>query len=120
MRINTGQGLLAERLFDSAHGFDEFAPIHSGQEMEAVNAVADGKLIGCLLLILRLDQLLDGQTGLGELLLDPRQRQGKGRTLSLQAPRQFRNEGADHGRLRAGHIGDDQDEILRDFARPFR
>ena len=48
-------------------------------------------VVGGLLLALPLDQLLDGQTGLGEPLLDPGERQGQGRALSLQPPRKFRN-----------------------------
>ena len=71
-----------------------------------------GDLIGGLLMVLDLNQLFDGQAGLRELLLDPGQRQGQGRALALQPPRQLGDKGTRHGRAGPRHVGDHQDQIL--------
>ncbi len=104
--------IVAQDPLDHAHGLDELAPVHRTQGAQTADAVADGDLIGGLLLVLDLDQLLDRQAGLGELLLDPGQRQGQGGTLALKTARQLRDEGAGHGRIRARHVRDHQDQIL--------
>ncbi len=105
--------ILAQRLLDDAHGLDELAPIHRSQEPEAADAVADGDLIGGLLLVLRLDQLLDRQARFEESLLDPGQRQSQGGAPTLQTARELRDERADHRRIRARHVRDHQDQALR-------
>src|SRR5438046_6025490 len=53
--------IFTQRLLDDAHRFDELPPIHGQKEPQAADAVADGNLIGGLLLRCRLHQLLDGQ-----------------------------------------------------------
>ena len=53
--------------------FDEFAPIHPAQRAQATDAVANGNLVGSLLLVARLHRLLDGQARLGKHLLNPGQ-----------------------------------------------
>ena len=79
--IDSGR-VCSQGLLDGAHLFDEFAPVHGGEEAQAPDAVAHGKLVGRLLLVLRLDQLLDRQVRPGELLLDP----GKGERKGAPCP----------------------------------
>ena len=117
--------ILAQGMFDHAHGLDELAPVHRAEKAQAANAVADGDLVGGLLLGSRTHQLLDIQTGLGQLLFDPGQGQGQGGALPLQAARQFRDERRGHRRDRARHVRDHQDQVfrilacdLRQFVRP--
>ena len=105
--------ILTKDLFDGAHGLDELTPVGRPQESETADAVADGNLIGRLLLVARLHQMLDRQTRLGESLLDPRQRQRQSRALSLQAARELRNKRSRHGRARPRHVCDHQDQALR-------
>ena len=54
-------GILAQRLFDHAHRLDELAPVHGSEKSETADSIADGNLVGGLLLVLRLHQLLNGQ-----------------------------------------------------------
>ena len=56
--------ILPQGLFNRTHFIDELVPVHGVQEAEASDAVAYGKLIRRLLLILRLNHLADGQVGL--------------------------------------------------------
>jgi len=74
--IDSGRVLL-QGLFNSTHGFHKLTPVGGAQEPEASEAVADGKLISRLPLVLRFKQLCDGQARLRQLLLDP----GKGHSL---------------------------------------
>ena len=67
---------------------------------------------GGLLLVFRLHQLIDGQVILREALFDPGERQGQRGALALQAARELGDERADHGRLGARHVGDQQDESV--------
>ena len=105
--------IVAQGVLDPAHRFHELAPVHRPQEAETADAVADGHLVGGLLLVLRLNRLLDGQARLGEPLLDPRQRQGQGGTLALQSARQLRHERARQRQVRARHVRDHQNQIFR-------
>jgi len=89
-----GARVRAQGLLDHAHGLDELAPVHRPEKAQTADAVAYRDLVGRLLLVAGAHQLLDAQAGLGQLLLDPRQRQGQCEALSLQAAREFRNEGA--------------------------
>ena len=47
-------------------------------------------------------------------LLDPGERQRERWALSLQGARELGHEGAYHRRIRARHVGDDEDQALRD------
>ena len=106
-------GILTQGLLDNAHRLDELAPVHRPQKAEAADAVADGDLVGGLLLVLRLHQLLDRQAGLGEPLLNPGERQCQSGALSLQPARKFRNKRAHHRRVRPRHVRDHQNQALR-------
>ena len=105
--------VLAQNLVDGAHRLDEGAPVHRSQEPEAADAVADGNLVGGLLLVLRPHQLLDRQVGLGKPLFDPGERQRQRGALSLQPAREFRDERAHHRRVRPRHVRGQQDQALR-------
>ena len=105
--------VLAQRLVDGAHRLDECAPVHRSQEPEAADAVADGNLVGRLLLVLRPHQLLDRQAGLGKPLFDPGERQRQGGALSLQPAGEFRDERAHHRRVRSRHVRRQQYQALR-------
>jgi 3',5'-cyclic AMP phosphodiesterase CpdA len=109
--VNIGR-IVAQRLIDDAQVLDEIAPFQRTQHPQAADAVADGHLVGSLLLVLRLHQLGDGQARFRQALFDPAQRQGKGRTPSLQAACELGDEGADHRRIRARHVGHHQDQAL--------
>ena len=118
--IHAGIGLArvgTQGLFDQAHGLNELAPVHGAEESQAADAVADRHLIGRLLLIAGVHHLLDVEAGLSQLLFDPGQRQGQGGTVALQAAHQLRYERRGHGRIRARHVCDHQDQILRLLAR---
>ncbi len=105
--------IVAQGVLDHAHRFHELAPAHRPQEAETADAVADGYLVGGLLLVFHLNRLFDGQARFGELLLDPGQRQGQGGTLALQAAGQFRHKGARHRWVRPRHVRDHQNQIFR-------
>ena len=110
--VNIG-GVLTQLLFDDAHRLDEFAPVDRAQAAKTADAVADRHLVGGLLLRFRLDHLLDRTAAFGKPVLDPRQRERQHRDLSLQTPRELGHERADHPRIGAGHVGDDEDEVRR-------
>ncbi len=74
LAINSARILAQYRLHD-AHGLDELAPVEIAEKAQTADAVADGDLIGGLLLDFRLHQLLDFQPIFRETLLDPGQRQ---------------------------------------------
>ncbi len=105
--------IVEQRPLDDAHGLDELAPVDRAQNPKTADAVADGDLVGGLLLILRLHHALDRQARLGESLLDPGQRQCQGRAPPLQATRELRDERAGQRRIRARHVRDDQNQALR-------
>ncbi len=106
------RGVLFQYLFDPAHQLDELAPVAGREQAQAGDAVADGDLVGGLLLGVELHQALDVQPGFPQQLLDPGQGQHQGRVLSLQATRQLGDEGGGHGRCRAGHVGHRQHHAL--------
>ena len=113
-RVGTG-GIVAQGSLDNTHGFDELAPIQCAQEAQAADAVADRNLVGGLLLVPRLHHLLDGLSRLGQNLLDPGQRQCKGKASPLQPAREFRYEWGRHWRMRARHVRDHQHQAFRIF-----
>ena len=106
-------GILEQGLLDDTLGLDKFLPIHRTEDTQAADAVADRHLVGGLRLVLGLNQLRDAQTGFRQVLLDPGQRQRQRRPPPLQATDEFGDEGAGHRRLRARHVGDHQNQVLR-------
>ena len=60
----------AQGLLHQAQALHEILPVHRAEHAQTANAVADGHLIGGLLLVLRLDQMGYGQARLGQALLD--------------------------------------------------
>ena len=82
--VNPGR-IEAQRLLDLAHVLHKLLPVHGAQETQAGDAVADGNLVGGLVLALEVDQLLDGKSLLHEPLLEPAPRQVHRRALARQA-----------------------------------
>ena len=104
--------ILSQRVLDDTLGLDECAPVRRAENPQTADAVADRDLIGGLLLVLRVHEVLDGQTRFRQPLLDPGQGQCQRGTASLQAPCEFRDEAADHRRIRVRHVGDYEDQAL--------
>ncbi len=75
--------ILPQGLLDDTLTLDELTPFQCAEQSQAADAVADGDLIGGLLLVLGLHQLGDGQAHFGEALLDPGQRQGQRGAVAL-------------------------------------
>ena len=105
--------IVAQHLLDNAHRFDELAPVHRRQGAQAANAVADGHLVGGLLLCLQLHQILDALPGFHQPVFDPVERHRQRGALSLQAAAELGDECAAHRRTRAGHVGHGQHHVLR-------
>ena len=105
--------ILPQFLLDDAHRFDELAPVHRTEKAKTADGVAHRDLGGGLLLGLGLHQLLDRKARFGQPLLDPGERQGQGSALSLQPACEFGDERTHHGRVRAGHVRDHQDQAVR-------
>ena len=95
-------GVLAQGLLDRAHALHELAPVHRIEDAQAADAVADGNLVGRLLLVLCVHQLLDGQIGLEKPLLEPREWQGQAE--SLQPQRKLSDERTGHGWVGSRHV----------------
>ncbi|MNM29260.1 hypothetical protein D3C81_397950 [compost metagenome] len=104
--------VLAEDPFDMAQAFDELPPIAGRQHAQTTDAVADRYLVRRLLLRIKLHLTFDTEPGLGEHLLDPRQRLAESGTLPLKAPGQLGDETSRHRWFGAGHVSDHQDHIL--------
>src|SRR4030042_6524097 len=81
--------IITQGLFNNAHRFDKLLPVHRAQEAEAVDAIANGELVGGQLLGFQLYQQFDCKARFRELLLNPRQRQCQTVTLSLPKARKF-------------------------------
>ena len=105
--------ILAQRSLGDAHRFDELPPVRHGKKTQAAYAVRDRYLVGGLMLTIRLYQLLQRLAGFGQTLLDPGQRQRQRRALPLQPACELRHEPAGHGRVRARHVGNHEDQALR-------
>ncbi|MDT4817730.1 hypothetical protein FQZ97_508130 [compost metagenome] len=116
--------VLVQGLFDMAHGLDEVAPVGCRQQAQAGDAVADGHLVGGLLLGIGRYQTLDAQPRFGQVLLDPAQGQCQRRALALQPPRQLGDEGTGHRRGGARHVRHRQYDalgvLLGDLGQPVR
>ena len=110
-RVGLGR-VRAQGPFDDTHRFDEGAPIHRREMPQTADAVADRDLIRRLLLITGAHQLLDAQARLRQPLLDPCEWQCQGRPMPLEATCKLRYERRGHGRVRARHVSDHQDQIL--------
>lgn len=106
------RGILAQDLIHETHGFHEFPPVHRSQKPQTDDTVAHGNLVSRLLLTFHLDEIFNGLTVFGKLLLYPGQRQCQSRALSLQLTGHFRNKGAGNWRFRTDHIGDFQKKIF--------
>ncbi|MCY1400481.1 hypothetical protein D9M71_155710 [compost metagenome] len=107
VRVDTGR-VRAQHLFDMAEHFDELAPVGRCQQPQAGNAVADGHLVGRLLLGIHLHQAFNGQPRLTQGLFYPRHWQNQRSALPLQATRQFGNKRGCHRRCRSRHVGNRQ------------
>ena len=89
--VNPG-GIAAQNQLDLAQVFHKLLPIHGAQETQAGDAVADGNLVGCLILAFQMDELLDGQGLLAQPLFEPPAREVKHRTLARQTLAKFRHK----------------------------
>ncbi len=105
--------VLAQRLLHMRQRLDELAPVGRAEQAQAADAVADRHLRGRLVLRLQLHQLLDVLLRVGQVLLDPRQRQRQRGAARVQPARQLGDEGRRHRRVGPRHVGDDQDQPLR-------
>ena len=113
IHVGVGSGRIpAQYLVHQAHGFHELAPVHVGQEAQAADAVADGHLVGRLLLAFGVHQFLDAVPAVGHPLLDPVERHGQCGAAPVQASGQFGHERAGDRGAGAGHVGDDQHHVL--------
>ncbi len=106
-----GHGVFAEPLLDHAHVFDKGAPIHGGQEAQAADAVADGHLVGGLLLPLGGHQFFDTLPGCRCPLFQPGDGHGPRAAATLQRTGQLGDECAGQRRLGARHVRHHQDHI---------
>jgi hypothetical protein len=110
--IDAGR-VAAQRLLDDRQPLDEVAPVHRAEQAQAADAVADRHLGGRLALRLQLHELLGRLVALGQPLLDPRQRQRQRGAQAVQPARQLGDERRSQRWLRARHVGDDEDQVLR-------
>ncbi len=116
--VNPG-GIAAQNQFDLAQVFHELFPVHGAQETEAGDTVADGDLVGGLILGFQLDELLDGQAELSQPLFEPAAREMQHRALPRQPLAEFRHEGTGQGQIRFRHVSDHDDEMRWIFLRHF-
>jgi len=78
--VNIGR-IGQQRRLHQAQAFHELFPVHGAQKTQAGDTVADGNLVGGLVLTVQLDELFDGQTLLAQPLLEPAAREMQHRTL---------------------------------------
>src|SRR3989338_1719336 len=112
LAINSSR-VLTQCPLDVTHRLHERTPVHRVKEAEAANAVAHRDLISGLLLVLRLHQLLDRQSTLGESLLNPCEWHCQSGTLPLQSACKFRYKRTHQGLVRTRHVRDHQNKVLR-------
>ena len=102
-----------QHLVDLTHGFDEAAPVDGREETQAADRVADRDLVGRLVLVARLHQLVRsqaiGSTSRCSIQLSASAEDG---ALPLQETHEFGYEWRGHGRIRARHVRDHQDQVL--------
>ncbi|MNV01844.1 hypothetical protein D3C71_920620 [compost metagenome] len=116
LRID-GHGVFPQPLLDHTHVFDKGAPIHGGEEAQAADAVADGDLVGRLLLTFGGDQFVDALPSRGGPLFQPGDGHGPRAAAPLQRARQFGDERAGQRRRGSRHVGNHQDHIGRGVGR---
>src|SRR6476660_6634561 len=81
-----------QSFLDQTQGLHELLPVHGAQETKTGNTVADGNLVGSLILALQMDKLFDGQPLFNEPLFEPTAREMQHRALSRQTLTKFRHE----------------------------
>jgi hypothetical protein len=111
-RINSRR-LSAEDLLDNAHLLHELAPVHRAEKPQAGDAVADRNLVGGLVLVLRLNELLDGQPLILQAMLHPTGGKAEVGALSVEMAGEFGDKRAAERNVGAGHVGEDQNQIGR-------
>src|SRR6185436_13013454 len=111
LRVRAGR-VGPQHLVDLAHGFDEAAPVDGREETQTADGVADRYLVGRLVLVARLNQLVRREARFGQSLLDPAERKAEDGALPLQEADELGYEWRGHGRIRARHVREHQDEIL--------
>ena len=112
LAVNAGR-VGAQRLLDQTQGLHELLPIHGAQETKTGNTVADGNLVGGLILALQMDQLFDGQPLFHEPLFEPAARQMQHRTLARQTLAEFRHERTGDGKIGFRHVRHHHHEVRR-------
>ena len=79
--------------------------------------MADGNLIGGLILALLMDELFDGEALFDEPLFEPAAGEVQHGILARQALAEFRHERAREWKIGSGHVRDHHDEVRRIFFR---
>ena len=100
-------------LFHHAVLLDEIAPVVGAEKPQAGDAIAHRNLIGGLGLPIRPHKLFDGETLLGNALLQPTIREGEVGTLALQVTRDLGKESARQRRIGPRHVRHHQDQVGR-------
>ena len=112
LAVNPGR-VGAQCLLDQTQGLHELLPVHGAQETKTGNTVADGNLVGGLILALQLDELFDGQPLFNQPLFEPTARQMQDRTLERQTLAEFRHERTGEGKIGFRHVRHHHHELGR-------
>ena len=112
LAVNVGR-VGAQGRLDQAQGLHELLPVHGAQETQTGNAVADGNLVGRLVLTLQMDQLFDGQPLFHEPLFEPAAREMQHRTVPRQTLAKFRHERTGEGQIGFRHVRHHHHEVGR-------
>src|SRR6185369_15788768 len=91
LAVNTS-GVAAQSLFDRTQALHELLPVHGAQETKARNTMADGNLVGSLVLTLDVNELLDRQPLFNQPLFEPTSSEMQYRALSRQTLAKFRHK----------------------------
>ncbi len=105
----------AQDLFDDAHLLDEITPIHRAEKSQTGNAVADRNLVRGLVLVLCLNQLLNGEPLILQAMFHPTGGKAEIGALTVQMPGEFGDKCAAERDVGAGHVGQHEDQIGRVF-----